>query len=135
MCVFALCAVTLQAAPGGPESPGCNPCPWPVHLRLQDMWAAANPKRGCESPQPREPADFPSKPTPAAAHPWPLTSPKQDISVICSMLPVQCLYFYSQVCGLSLCGCRRGVGYFLLLCIFLLNCEGFHFLPKLSVLP
>lgn len=57
-------------------------------------------------------------------------SKARHLTVICSMLPVQCLYFYSRVCGLSLCGRERGAGYFLLLCIFLLYWEGFHFLPN-----
>lgn len=90
---------------------------------------------GYESPQPREPADFPSKPTPASAPPVgpSLLQSKTSHSHLLHASCTVSLFLLSSL-WLSLRRCGRGAGYFLLLCIFLLNRESFHFLPKLSVL-
>lgn len=89
----------------------------PGHMGSHSLQGGAPP--GYASPQPGEAPDFPSHPAPASAVPSLLQS--QTFTVNCYMLPGQCLYFYSPACGLSLCGCGRRAGYFLLLCIFLLN--------------
>ena len=59
---------TYVPASPGPETAVhlCSPASQP-----SDVWAAADPKEntppGYKGPQPGEPADFPSKPTPASA--------------------------------------------------------------------
>lgn len=73
---------------------------------------------------------FPCAPAPAG-----LASLKPHISVIGSTLPVRCLFLdCSPVCGPASVGVGDGLGT-VLLCIFLLSGESFHFLPRLAVLP
>lgn len=115
-------------APPAPESqliqapgPQVYLCSWHVGGHQCPGKQASGSESQWISPLPQLRRHYPSAPH---------FSNARHLTVICSMLPVQCLYFYSQVCGLSLCGRERGAGYFLLLCIFLLYWEGFHFLPN-----
>lgn len=103
------------------------------------MWAAVVPKEntpsGYKSPQPGKRRTSPSKPA-SAIPPRPLSSPKRERSqsfAPCFLCEV--FIFALSLWAESVCVWEGGAGYFLLLCIFLLNWEGFHFLPKLSVLP
>lgn len=64
-----------------------------------------------------------------------LASLKPHISVTGSTLPVRCLFLdCSPVCSPASVGVGDGLGT-VLLCIFLLSGESFHFLPRLAVLP